>query len=108
MDTLVARSRRLRKVVLVTIFSVVLDLALSVTLGVVVLSVRGQGDQIQAQQSQTAATRHKVLCPLYTVLLAAIDPAQRPPGLPPEKVAVYDRGYLVIKQGYDALDCSRP
>lgn len=56
---------------------------------------------------QQAQTRVAVLCPLYEVLLASVDPAKRAQ-LPPEQQAKYDAAVLVIRRGYTTLGCQPP
>lgn len=121
MDKLVVKSnrldqttKRLRRVIWWTVISVFLDITLSVVLAFALFSqsattdqLRNAQNQIQAQQAQTAKTRHKVLCPLYQVLLAASDPAVAAK-IPPDRRDMFDRAFVVIKQGYDSLDCSKP
>lgn len=108
MNVLVRRSRRLRRMVIVTVISLTLDAALTVATGVVVHSLQRQGDQIQAQQAQTTATRHKVLCPLYTLLITATADPSRRSQLAPDKRPAYDQAVMVIRQGADALNCASP
>lgn len=54
---------------------------------------------------QQAETRVRVLCPLYTVLLAAAtDPTPRTPGTPEQQARVA-RAVQTIQDGYKTLGC---
>lgn len=56
-------------------------------------------------QAQQAETRVRVLCPLYTLLLASTaDPTKRA-ALPAAQRVQYDASVKVIKDGYTALGC---
>lgn len=61
---------------------------------------------ITAQQQ--ALTRVKVLCPLYTVLLAASADPTRRAQLPPSQWPRYDAAVKTIETGYATLGCQPP
>lgn len=70
------------------------------TVAVIVLLLLYQ--QVRHTQDQTTAVRQRVLCPLYTILLAATE-APPPPGpVDPRHTEAVD----VIKEGYAALGCA--
>lgn len=75
----------------------VLDIVL--TISIVVIA----SDQY-ITASEQARTRVRVLCPLYSLLLASVDPAKRD-ALPPAQQTVYDHTVQVIQDGYRTLGC---
>lgn len=56
-------------------------------------------------QQQQAQTRTRVLCPLYTVLLAASDDPARIATLTPARKAQFEANVQVIRDGYTTLGC---
>ena len=55
-------------------------------------------------QQDQQATRIRVLCPLYTLLLASVDPKARAV-MPPAQQVMYDHTVRVIRDGYGTLGC---
>lgn len=88
------------------------DLLLSLVIGGLYLSEQDTNHKLEASLRQnytTAAqqqvTRVKVLCPLYTILLAAAtDPTPRAPGTPEQQARVA-RAVQTIQDGYKTLGC---
>jgi hypothetical protein len=89
-----------------------LDIALTITMAFVVAGLVHTNRAVQQSLAQNyvttqqqAQTRVRVLCPLYTLLLASVDPAKRT-ALPPTQRLVYDHTVQVIKDGYLTLGCT--
>lgn len=57
---------------------------------------------------QQTVTRVRVLCPLYTVLLAAASDPSRAETLSAAQRAAFDRNVQVIRDGYTTLGCQPP
>lgn len=55
-------------------------------------------------QQEQQATRVRVLCPLYSLMLASVDPKARA-AMPPAQQKVYDHTVQVIRDGYGTLGC---
>ncbi len=105
--SLAQRSRANRRLAILAIVSVGLDVVLSAILGIGLVQVRANETEInrlanRLNVSQTT-TRQQALCPLYQVFLDSKSPAGR--AAAPDKVK-YDHAFKVIQQGYDALGCS--
>jgi len=60
--------------------------------------------QIQTSKSLDA-TRGDVLCPLYAVFLGSYNPSTRAPGADRD---TYEATFVVIRDGYERLDCTLP
>ena len=106
--SLARRARTNRMLIWVTIGSVILDLVLTIVLSVVGVGMQRNTDRIDAltqrlDQAQTVQ-RQKALCPLYQIFLDSKSPAGRKAAPDPEK---YDHAFVVIKEGYDALECDQ-
>lgn len=89
-----------------------LDIALTITMAFVVAGLVHTNRAVQRSLAQNyvttqqqADTRVRVLCPLYTLLLASVDPAKRGT-LPAAQRLVYDHTVQVIKDGYNTLGCT--
>lgn len=93
-DMLTQRLVRTRRNVIWLATSLALDLILTV---VVTLIVSHQNTLSEQQR----ATTEGALCPLYTYLINAYHPELQAP----DKVAEYNRGYDVIRNGAKALGC---
>jgi hypothetical protein len=114
-NTLTRRMRVTRRRTVWIAFSVLLDFALTIALATV---LSGQADtnrrvreslaQNYTTAQQQAQTRIKVLCPLYTILLAsATDPA-RAVAMTPAQRAQLAVSVKVVRSGYTALGCLPP
>lgn len=107
--------RSTRRRTLFIAVSVLLDLALTVTLATV---LSGQADtnrrvrQSLAQNyvtaQQQAQTRVKVLCPLYTLLLASVNDPARATVMTAAQRAQVAVAVQVVRNGYTALGCLPP
>lgn len=94
-DKLARRFRTSRALVWVSTAAATVSTAACVVLLMLYLQVRHT-------QDQATSVRQRVLCPLYTVLLAAAE-APPPPGpVNPRRAEAVD----VIKQGYATLGCA--
>lgn len=96
-----------RRLSVVAITGLVLDVILSVVLGIGLSQVHKNEQSIGAltdrlNVSQTV-TRQKALCPLYGVFLDSESPQGRAAAPDPEK---YDQAFKVIREGYKILNCS--
>jgi len=106
-DTLAKRLRANRR-------GVALAIAVVIVLGAVVIDqvvinrrVRESLAQNYVTAQQQVATRTKVLCPLYTALLAATATAPADPMTPAQK-AQHDAAVKIVRDGYIALGCLPP
>lgn len=104
---LAKRAQMNRRLITVTIFSLVLDVILSIFLALGIYQIRSNEDDITAlthriDLSQTVQ-RQKALCPLYQLFLDMKSEAGRAAAPDPLK---YDHSFRVIQDGYDALTCS--
>jgi hypothetical protein len=81
--------------------SLVLDLVLTFALAWDTVRVDSLTHRIDVAQT---TQRQKALCPLYGLFLSSENPKSR--AAYPEGPAAYDRAFGVIKQGYNALDCT--
>lgn len=102
---LITKQRRFTRVLAA---SVALDIALSVFLGVALNGVSQNNHRVgvltdRLNLAQTTQ-RQKALCPLYGLFLASENLKAR--AAYPQGPAAYDRNFVVIRQGYDALGCS--
>jgi hypothetical protein len=105
--SLAKRAQTNRRLITVTIISLIVDVVLSVFLGLGLYQVRANEHDISAlttrlDVSQTVQ-RQKALCPLYQLFLDMKTPAGRAAAPDPVK---YDHSFQVIQDGYDALSCS--
>lgn len=106
--SLARRARTNRMLILITIGSVIIDLVLSVVVIYVLAGMQRNTDRIDSltarlDQAQTIQ-RQKALCPLYQIFLDSKSPQGRKAAPDPEK---YDHAFVVIQQGYDALECDQ-
>ena len=104
--SLAKRARTNRILITVTIFSVLIDLALTVVLAIIGTSMQHNTDRIdqltQRLDNSQTVQRQKALCPLYQIFLDSKSAAGRAAAPDPKK---YDHAFVVIRQGYDALGC---
>lgn len=106
--SLAKRARVNRMLILATAASCFVDLVLTVVLTVVGVGMQHNTDRIDSitkrlDYAQTVQ-RQKALCPLYQIFLDSKSPQGRAAAPDPKK---YDHAFVVIKQGYDALECSK-
>lgn len=104
---LARRARTNRRLIVVTIASLVLDVILSVFLALAVIQIGNNDQSISSltkrlDVSQTVQ-RQKALCPLYQLFLDSESPQGRAAAPDPLK---YDHAFVVIKDGYTVLGCS--
>lgn len=106
--SLARRARTNRTLIVITIGSVMIDLALTIVLSVIGVGMQHNTDRIDAltQRLDNAQTvqRQKALCPLYQIFLDSKSAAGRKAAPDPKK---YDHAFVVIRQGYDALECDQ-
>ena len=106
-DTLARKSHQNRILATVAIVGLVLDVLITVVLTFIGLGMQSNTDRIDGLTHRLdiaqTTTRQKALCPLYQVFLDSKSAAGRAAAPDPEK---YDHAFVVIKQGYDVLDCS--
>lgn len=105
--SLAKRSRSNRRLGIIAISGLVLDVVLSVVLSIGLIQVRANETDIhrltdRLNTSQTV-TRQQALCPLYQIFLDSRTPAGR--AAAPDK-AKYDHAFEVIQKGYDVLGCA--
>lgn len=106
--SLAKRARTNRILIVVTIASVMIDLVLTVVLGIIGVGMQHNTDRIDAltqrlDNSQTVQ-RQKALCPLYQIFLDSKSEAGRKAAPDPKK---YDHAFVVIADGYKALQCDQ-
>lgn len=111
-ETLTKRMRSTRRRTAVTAIGLLLDVGLTIALATV---LSGQADtnrqlrQSVAQnyitQQEQQATRVRVLCPLYTVLLASATDPNRATAMTPAQHAQVAAAIQVVRDGYAALGC---
>lgn len=106
--SLAKRARTNRILIVVTIASVMIDLVLTVVLGIIGVGMQHNTDRIDAltqrlDNSQTVQ-RQKALCPLYQIFLDSKSAAGRKAAPDPKK---YDHAFVVIADGYKALQCDQ-
>lgn len=94
-------AQRQRKISFWLIVSVVLDVVLSVAVGLGYLRIDSNSERIGNIQDRTSS---EVLCPLYALLVAEIDSIDLNE-LPPEERKQTEKEIEVIVQGYNALNC---
>lgn len=104
--SLAKRARTNRRLIIVTIASLVLDVVLSVFLALAVIQIGDNDQAISAltnrlDVSQTVQ-RQKALCPLYQLFLDSESAAGRAAAPDPVK---YDHAFVVIRDGYSVLGC---
>ena len=68
--------------------------------------LRGQQQQLTAQQQQADAVRHGALCPVYNLILAGRNNTSR--ANYPAGPAAYDTFFTAIANGATALHCGTP
>lgn len=106
--SLAQRARTNRMLILATAASVFIDLVLTVVLAVIGVGMQHNTDRIdtltQRLDNSQTIQRQKALCPLYQIFLDSKSAAGRAAAPDPHK---YDHAFVVIKQGYDALECSK-
>lgn len=92
----VRRSRTmLRWLVAAAVFELVLA-------ALVTVALCGVESNTQRLDTQTTVSRQKALCPLYQLLIER--DTKRARDVATDKAA-YDRAYVVIREGYSALEC---
>jgi len=106
--SLAQRARTNRMLILATIFSVLIDFGLTIVLAIIGTGMQHNTDRIdqltqRLDQAQTVQ-RQKALCPLYQIFLDSKSAAGRKAAPDPKK---YDHAFVVIKNGYEALECER-
>jgi hypothetical protein len=88
--------------------SFVLDVLLTLLLGVGLVGLNDQAKEVDAltHRIDIAQTvqRQKALCPLYKLFIDSESPQGRKAAPDPKK---YDHAFIVIRDGYTALDCDR-
>lgn len=106
--SLADRARSNRRLIVGLAVSVAFDILLSVILLGFGFALHNSNDAIDTltDRLNTAQTtqRQKALCPLYTLFLAADTPAARAAA---KDKAVFDHSFVVVRQGYDALECAQ-
>lgn len=106
--SLAKRAKVNRMLITVTAASVLIDLIITVVLTMVGIGWQHNTDRIdslaQRLDTQQTVQRQKALCPLYQIFLDSKSAAGRKAAPDPEK---YDHAFVVIKQGYDALQCDK-
>jgi hypothetical protein len=106
--SLAKRARTNRMLIVATIASVAIDLALTAVLALVGVGWQQNTDRIDAltKRLDVAQTvqRQKALCPLYQIFLSSKSEAGRKAAPDPEK---YDHAFEVIQDGYDVLECDQ-
>ncbi|MFE0101145.1 hypothetical protein [Streptomyces sp. NPDC059009] len=104
--TLTKRSRTNRRMILVTLASLVLDVALTVTMALGLVRVDHNADRIDSLTHRLdvaqSDTRRKAFCPLYTIFLSSKSAQGRKAAADPK---AYDHAFDVIEEGYKALNC---
>jgi hypothetical protein len=106
--SLAQRARTNRRLIFVVLLGCGLDILLTIVLaifGVGVINNTNRIDDLTARldQAQTVQ-RQKALCPLYQIFLDSKSAAGRKAAPDPKK---YDHAFVVIRQGYDALECDQ-
>lgn len=106
--SLAKRAQTNRRMITIVIVGGLLDLVLSVVMIFAMIGIQQNTNRIDAltQRLDTAQTtqRQKALCPLYQIFLDSKSAAGRAAAPDPKK---YDHAFVVIQQGYDALECSQ-
>lgn len=106
--SLAHRARTNRRLIFVMLLGCALDIFLTVVLAIFGIGVEHNTNRIDDLTArldyQQTVQRQKALCPLYQVFLDSKSAAGRKAAPDPQK---YDHAFVVIKQGYDALDCSK-
>lgn len=104
-DKLDRRTGRSEKTVALVVFGLLLDLALSLTVGIVLFQLNAANNEIRATQAREAQTRQEALCPLYGLILGSYNPNSRPEGEARDK---YVQQFDIMRTAYAALDCTGP
>lgn len=106
--SLAKTARRSRTLILVTLSSLLIDLAITVVLAVIGTGMQHNTDRIDAltQRLDEAQTiqRQKALCPLYSVMMDSKSAQGRAAADDPKK---YDHAFQVIHDGYMVLECDK-
>lgn len=100
-------ARTNRRAIIALAVSLAVDVALTVVLGGMWSRQQHNTERLNAltarlDYSQTVQ-RQKVLCPLYTLLIAS--EKTEPPGLTEDQRTQRAASFKVIHDGYDVLDC---
>jgi len=106
--SLATRARTNRRLITLVIIGGLLDIVLTIAMIFAMAGLQHNTDRIDAltQRLDVAQTvqRQKALCPLYQIFLDSKSPQGRAAAPDPKK---YDHAFVVIKQGYDALECDQ-
>lgn len=106
--SLAKRARTNRRLIFVVLVGCVLDILLTIIIVVTGAGVIANTRRIDALTNRIdlaqTVQRQKALCPLYQVFLDSKSPQARAQAPDPKK---YDHAFVVIKQGYDALECNK-
>lgn len=106
--SLAKTARTNRTLIVVTIFSLLIDLAITGVLAVIGTGMQHNTDRIDAltQRLDEAQTvqRQKALCPLYGVMMDSKSAQGRAVAPDPKK---YDNAFKVIHDGYVVLECDK-
>jgi len=106
--SLAKRAQTNRRLITLVIVGSVLDIVLTVVMIFAMVGMQNNTDRINAltQRLDTAQTvqRQKALCQLYQIFLDSKSPQGRKAAPDPKK---YDHAFVVIKQGYEALNCDQ-
>jgi Mn2+/Fe2+ NRAMP family transporter len=103
---------RRKKAIRLLFVAIGFDLALTAVVGFLLHGQAVTNDRIReslrqnyATTQQQAITRVRVLCPLYSVLLAAAADPARAQTLTAAQKATYEKNVQVIRDGYTTLGC---
>jgi len=83
--------------------SILLDVALSVAVGLGYFRISHNANEIADIQQVTS---NEVLCPLYVVFLASVDHPRPEQVDTPEEKAAFEAAARIIRDGYAALGCT--
>jgi hypothetical protein len=104
--TLAKRAQQNRVLIWIGLVLVALGIGLSVVVGLTVLQVqdnsRTNSELTHRLDVSQTVTRKNTLCPLYILLRAGDTKAARDAS---KDKAAFDKSYMVINQGYAALNC---
>jgi len=99
--------QRTRRLISWTIIGLVLDLTLTIVVGVLFNNQQGTSRRIERNAENIRLvqqrTGNEVLCPLYGLFLASFDPTSAAARKDPAK---YEASFRVIRTGYQVLGCS--
>lgn len=106
--SLARTARHNRILIIATIGSLFLDLAITVVLALVGMTAVNNSERIndfaQAQAEQATEQRKRALCPLYGIFLDSKSEQGRKAAPDPAK---YDHAFEVIEDGYRVLGCDK-